>query len=117
MSLSTEKVFDMLPSFVDLYDKLDIDGYRNKIAKDNKGKNRKDATTLGIDLFKYILKNSKNIKEECFEIVSVLDERPIEEIKTQSFMITINSIKDIFDDKDAIDFFKLAIQSEDTEKA
>lgn len=115
--ISTEKVFDMLPSVVDIYDKLDIDGYRKKIAKEQKNKKKEmDATTLGMDLFKYILKNSRNIKEECFEIVSIFDEKPITEIKAQSFLTTLNSIKEIFKDKEAVDFFKSAMQS-DTEKA
>lgn len=105
--VSTEKVFDMLPIVVELYDKLDLDGYRRKVAKENKNTNVKD---LGVDVFKYILKNSGKVKEEVFEIVSVFEEKTVEEIKSQSFITTINSLKEIFSDKDTVDFLKQAME-------
>ena len=107
--ISTEKAFDMLPSVVDLYDKLDIDGYRKKTIKENKGKEA-DQTTLGINLFKYVLKNSGKIKNEAFEIVSVFEDRPVDEIKAQNFMLTLGTLKAIFTDKEAVSFFKDAMQ-------
>jgi hypothetical protein len=106
--VSTEKVFDMLPMVTDLYDKLDLDGYRKKITKENK-KNI-NAKDLGIDVFKYILKNSGKVKEEVFEIVSIFEEKPIEEVKAQSFLLTINTLKEIFEDKETTDFLKQAME-------
>jgi NifU-like protein involved in Fe-S cluster formation len=107
--LNTEKVFDMLPVVVDLYDKLCIDDYRKKIAEENKGK-KLDEQTVGIDLFKYVLKNSGKVKEEVFEIVAVFEGKSIEEIKAQSFMITVKSLKEIFSDKEAMSLFKSAMR-------
>ena len=107
--ISTSKAFDMLPSVVDLYDKLDIDSYRKKTTDENKGKEL-DQTTLGINLFKYVLKNSGRVKNEVFEIVSVFEDKPVEEIRGQSFVSTINSFKAIFSDKEAVSFFKQAIR-------
>ena len=107
--ISTEKIFDMLPAVVDLYDKLDIDGYRKKIVKENKGKEA-DQTELGINLFKYVLKNSGKIKNEVFEIVSVFEDRTVDEIKAQNFMLTLGTLKAIFSDKEAVSFFKDAMQ-------
>lgn len=108
---NTEKAFDLLPSVVDLYDKLDIDGYKKKITEKNKGKDKKDISneSLGIDLFKYIFKNSAKVKEEVFEIVSILEEKSVEEIKAQNPVKTMNTIKEIFSNKDAIDFLKQAM--------
>ena len=106
---NSEQAFDMLPSIVDLYDKLNLDGYRKKIAEENKGKKDIDNEALGIDLFKYILKNSGKIKEEIFEIVAIVEEKAIEEVKAQSFMVTINTIKEIFSDKEITDFFRSAM--------
>ena len=107
--INTSQAFDMLPSVVDLYDKLQIDTYRKKIAEENKGK-KLDEKTVGIDLFKYVLKNSGKVKEEVFEIVAVFEEKPVEEIKAQNFMITVKSLKEIFTDKDTMGFFKQAMR-------
>ena len=107
--VSTNKVFDMLPSVVVLYDKLDIDGYRKKIATENKGKKNLNNEVLGIDLFKYILKNSGKIKEEVFEIVAIFEDKTVEEVKAQSFMATINTVKGIFQDKETMDFLAQAM--------
>jgi len=112
---NSEKAFDMLPSIVDLYDKLDLDGYRKKIAEEHKGKKDVNNKALGIDLFKYILKNSGRIKEEVFEIVAIVEEKSIKEVKAQSFIETINTIKEIFSDEETTDFFSAAMQSDTPE--
>ena len=107
--INTEMAFDMLPSVVDLYDKLDIDTYRKKMAEENKGKEL-DQTTLGINLVKYVLKNSGRVKNEVFEIVAVFEEKPVEEIKTQNFMVTVKSLKEILSDEEAMGLFRDAIR-------
>lgn len=107
--INTEMAFDMLPSVVDLYDKLNIDGYRKTMAAKNKGK-EVDQTTLGINLFKFVLKNSGKIKGEVFEIVAVFEDKTVEEIKEQSFASTLGAFKEIFSDKEAVNFFKSAIR-------
>ncbi len=106
--VSTEKVFDMLPVVVEIYDKLDIDKYRKDLEKENIGK-RLNKNDLGINIFKHILKNSLKVKNECFEIVSIFEEKTIEEVKAQSFGKTLSSMKEVFTDKEAMDFFKSAI--------
>ena len=107
--ISTEKAFDMLPSVVDLYDKLELDNYRKRVTEENKGK-KLDEKTVGIDLFKFVLKNSSKVKEEVFEIVAVFEEKTVEEVKAQNFMLTIKSFKEIFTDKEALGFFKDAMR-------
>lgn len=107
--ITSEKVFDMLPTVVTLYDKLDIDSYRKKLAKENI-KKKLDSNDLGIEIFKYVLKNSSKVKEDFFEIVAIFDDKTVEEVKLQSFGKTINSIKEIFSDKETVGFFKDAIQ-------
>jgi CxxC motif-containing protein len=113
--VSTEKIFDMLPSVVILYDKLDIDGYRKRIAEENKGKENISNELLGINLFKYILQNSVKVKEDVFEIVSIFEDKPIEEVKAQSFMKTFNTLKEICSDTETTDFLQLAMQSDTPE--
>ncbi len=100
----------MLPSVVAMYDKLDMDGYREKIAKEIKGKEKPNEKILGIGLLKFVLANSAKVKTEIFEIVAVFEDKTVEEVKTQSFMKTINSVRTIFEDKDTTDFLKQAMQ-------
>lgn len=107
--LSSDKVFDMLPVVVVLYDKLDLDTYRKKLAKENEEK-KLDSNDLGIEIFKYVLKNSSKVKEDFFEIVSIFEDKTIEQVKKQSFAKTVSAIKIIFTDKEATSFFKQAIQ-------
>jgi cell division protein ZapA (FtsZ GTPase activity inhibitor) len=42
--------------------------------------------------------------------VSIFEEKKVEEIKAQSFMATINALKDIFSDKETIDFLTQAMK-------
>jgi len=107
--INSEQLFDMLPTVVVLYDKLDLDTYVKKIGKENKTK-KLDEKALGIDIFKHVLKNSGKIKEEIFEIVAIFQGSEIEEVKKQSFGKTIKVVKEVFTDKEAIDFFKSAIE-------
>lgn len=109
-TLSTEKVFDMLPMVTELYDKLDIDTYSKEIKEKNKGKKDIDVNILGIDLFKYILKNSQKIKQEVFEIVSIMDGKSIEEVKTQDIFVTFNTFKELFSNKEVMSFFEQAVR-------
>jgi hypothetical protein len=41
--------------------------------------------------------------------VSTFEGKTVEEISAQSFMATINTLKDIFSDKETMDFFKQAM--------
>ena len=107
--INTNTAFDMLPIVVTLYEKLDIESYIKKTTTKNKDK-VVNNTVLGIDLFKYILKNSQKVKDEVFEIVSIFEETTIEAIKLQSFSKTIATLKEIFTDKETAELFKSAIK-------
>ncbi len=107
--INSNQAFDMLPFMVDIYDKLKIDSYRKNLIEKTKGKTV-DKKELGIDLVKYIVKNSKNVKEEFFNIVAIAEEKTIEEIKSQSLVKTIKTFNEIFTDPDLTDFFKSAMQ-------
>lgn len=109
--INSEKAFDMLPHVVDIYDKLDLDGYRKKITKKNQEKEVEvDVMDIGIDVFKFILKNSGKVKEEFFNIIAIADDKEIEEVKNQSLAKTLSDIKRVFGDKELLDFFKSAMQ-------
>lgn len=107
--INSEKAFDMLPHVVDIYDKLDLDGYRKKVTKENEGK-KVEAMDVGIDLFKFVIKNSGKVKIEFFNIIAIVDEKTVEEVKSQSLAKTLSDIKRVFAEKELVDFFKSAMQ-------
>lgn len=108
--IKSEQAFDMLPYVVEIYEKLDIESYRRKsIAKHKKTKNV-DLQKVGLDVLLYIIKNSNKVKEEFFTVVAIADEKSVEEIKAQSLVKTITTFKEVFTDKELMDFFKTAMQ-------
>jgi len=107
--LKTDIVYDALPMVVEIYEKLDVDGFRTKMTKENKGKEI-DNKALGIKLVMFILKSTPLIKEEVFEVVSVFEGLTVEEVKAQSIGKTIGSLKEILMDEEAIELFKSAVK-------
>lgn len=47
----------------------------------------------------------KNHREAIYNILSLLNEKSVEEISTQKAIVTINEIKEMLSDKDLMDFF------------
>lgn len=107
--MNSEQAFDMLPYAVDIFDKLDIDGYRKEIAEKYKDK-QSDNMAVGIEVFRYIFKNAGKVKTEFFQIVAIAENKSLEEVKAQSLAKTIIAIKAVFSDKELVDFFRQAMQ-------
>ena len=107
--LSTDKLLDILPYAVDIYEKIDIDKYVEEVNKKYK-KNPVSKEQAGIDLFKYVLKNSGKIKKEIITVVSIMQDKSYEETAAQNFLHTATALKEMFEDKEAISFFKSAMQ-------
>lgn len=107
--ITTEQAFDMLPMVVSIYDKLEFKKYTEEVRAKNKNKKNVDATAVGLDIFMYIIRNCQKVKEEIFEIVSVIDHKTVEEVKNQNILITFQSFKRIFENEQLKDFFKQAM--------
>lgn len=107
--ITTDKAIDMLPHVVDIYDKLEIETYRKEMMEKHKGKDA-DKMAVGIEVFKFIFKNIGKAKMEVYSIVAVAKDKTTDEIKNQPFPKTIMDIKEIFSDKELVDFFKQAMQ-------
>ncbi len=111
MVIGTEKALDMLPYAVEIIDKIDVTTWKKKFLKENKGKDNPDMThEAGIELIKHIIKNIGKVKKEVFEIVAIAQESNIDEVKKQSIVITINTFKSIYQDKELVDFFTEALK-------
>jgi len=102
--MNAEKMFDMLPYVVDMYEKLDFEGIQNKY------KGSEDVEKAGMAILKDILKASKKVKTEFFEIVAVYREVSVAEVKKLPATEVIKSIKEIFAEVTTMDFFKQAMQ-------
>lgn len=98
--ISTDKVFDMLPHAVAVYDKLKIDEY----LKENKKKGK-----VGFNFFKYMVGNLPKVKDEVFNIVALYENKKVQEIKKQDVATTINSLKSLFNEEGLLDFFNQAM--------
>lgn len=48
----------------------------------------------------------KERREDVYGILSVLNEKPIEQVASQNIMQTISEIREVFSDKDMLSFFK-----------
>lgn len=108
--INSEQAFDMLPHVVDIYEKLDMDSYRRKMVLKYKDKENVDANKVGLEVTFYIVRNSSKVKEEFFSVVAIAEKKSVEEVKAQSLAKTISTFKNVFTDKELMDFFKTAMQ-------
>lgn len=112
--ITSNQAFDMLPYMVDIYDKLQLDNYRNEVIKKyERAKNKGEQISsldAGIDVVKYIIKNSNKVKEEFFVIVAIFEGKEVDEVKAQPLTKTLITFKEMFSDKELNDFFRSAMQ-------
>lgn len=59
----------------------------------------------------------KNHRTDVYGILSIMNERPAEEIAVQNLMETIRQAQDLFQDKEFISFFKSSAQQGQTEQS
>ena len=111
--LSSEKAFDMLPYVSDIYEKLNLEKYILDTRKKNKGKGNKNELEmmgLGLNMGAYVLKQSPKIKTEIFTIVAMIEDKTIDEVKAQPFIQTKKTLEGLFNDEEAMGFFKSAME-------
>ena len=113
--LSTENGLELLPLIGEIYEKLEIKEYMKKesqkaVAK-FKGLSKEEmANKIGLDVlldtvFILIFKNAKLIKEEIFEIVSIVQEVEIEVVRKQGLIKSILVLKTLLNDEDIKQLF------------
>lgn len=112
-NISTEQAFDMLPHVSDIYTNLNIKDYLQNNATKAKTSNKEEITVLknlaGADLIAYILKNSPKAKDSFFNIVAIVDGKSVEEVKKQSLLQTMSSVKAIMNDSELLGFFTQSV--------
>lgn len=116
--ISTEQAFDIIPQMCTIYEKVNVKAF----IKDHKIKNKKtgkkaldevdedvEMVTVGLDLFAYILKQLPRVKKEVFEIMASLEGITVEKAKKQPLTKTLSTFKELFTNKELVDFFKQAM--------
>lgn len=105
--ISTDTAFDMVPAVCSIYDKIDVKTFTSAFADEmNTAESEVDETIVGLDLFMHVLRQSSLIKDEIVEIVSILEDRSIEDVRAQSIIKSLTSIKTIFEDREIMGFFE-----------
>jgi hypothetical protein len=105
--ISSEVVFDLLPFMIDIFDKLDVEKEGKRLVKISKTKDIDvQKKEIGVNIIKYILKNSPKVKDEFFEVVSIVEGITIEEAKAQGIGKTIKTIQEVMGDEEIMVFFR-----------
>lgn len=112
--MSTDKTLDVLCDLVQpvseiMEDKKLVEAFFKKATVDEKakGSERKAIGLMQVAKnFKVFVPSLlKKHRNSVYEILSIVNEKPIDEIKKQSPIETINQIKELAQDEDLISFF------------
>lgn len=103
--IEIEKIVDILPYIVDIYDKLEFSTFSKSL---HKGISQKEA---GIKVTLHVMKNAPRIKEEIFKIIAILEDMTLEEARKRGLSSSIKSLKALFEnDQELMYFFKSAMK-------
>lgn len=110
-NFSTEQAFDMLPHASDIYTNLKVKEYlASHVFKVKEGEDVEVAKKIaGADLMAFVLKNSPNAKDAFFNIVAIFEGKTVDEVKAQSLIKTMTSVKAIMKNKELMDFFTQSV--------
>lgn len=116
--LTTERAADVLceltPYIANITgDKSLLDELSNKF--DSKGKSAAELYTFAAHKYATLVPILlKDHREDVFGVLSVLNETEPEKIAKQNVMETVKQVREVFQDKDMLDFFKSFGQEEET---
>lgn len=117
---STDKALDVFCELVPYIDRILVDeelvAEIKRKVKLPEGSSRADFLNIGMEKANKIVPILlKKRRADIYGIVAVLNGKTIEEIGKQSFLATASQIKEIFKDRDLIDFFKSCVDAEKSE--
>lgn len=99
--MNAEQALEILPLVSTIIEKTQMIDYATKF--------KKVGQKEGIKIINHMVAHSKSCKEELFEVVATIKGKTIEEVKKQSVIELFNDLKEIFAEKDVLDFFKQAM--------
>lgn len=116
--LTTERAADVLceltPYIANITgDKALLDELANKF--DSKGKSAAELYTFAAHKYATLVPILlKDHREDVFGVLSVLNETELDKIAKQKVMETMKQVREVFQDKELLDFFKLFGQGDET---
>ena len=116
--LTTERAADVLceltPYIANITgDKSLLDELANKF--DSKGKSAAELYTFAAHKYATLVPILlKDHREDVFGVLSVLNETELDKIAKQNIMETMKQVREVFQDKDLLDFFKSFGQGDET---
>lgn len=116
--LSTERAADVLceltPYIANITgDKALLDELANKF--DSKGKSAAELYTFAAHKYATLVPILlKEHREDVFGVLSVLNETELDKIAKQNIMETMKQVREVFQDKELLDFFKSFGQEDET---
>lgn len=99
--VAIDKLCNIAPIIANMAEELAHDEEFKKITIDYAAK----KMTQGVFMLRVIPIILKSHRENAFEILSVWKGKSVDEIKAQSIGVTINEVKEIFNDEDFRSFF------------
>lgn len=108
--IAVEKLCDIAPIISELAEKLSADEEYKSIILSAKG-NLTNKTFV----FNFLPMLLKKYNAEIYNILAVWSDKTVEEIKGQSFAVTVKEIKGLFADEDFKSFFSSSAESEKTQ--
>lgn len=109
--VAIDKLCEIAPALGDIAEGMKTDEeFKNFILK-----YRKDKTDNISFLFRILPLLLKKFKSQIFEILSVIGEKNVEDIKAQPIGVTINQLKELFKDEDFRSFFSLSTVQAETQ--
>lgn len=116
--LTTERAADVLceltPYIANITgDKALLDELANKF--DSKGKSAAELYTFAAHKYATLVPILlKDHREDVFGVLSVLNETELDKIAKQNIMETMKQVREVFQDKELLDFFKSFGQRDET---
>ena len=104
--VAIDKLCNIAPVLAELSEKLSNDTEFKMFMTEKSERTNRDF------LFKVVPHLLKNYREEAFNILSVWNDKTVEEVKGQSFGKTITEIKAIFEDEAFRSFFSSSSASD-----
>jgi hypothetical protein len=113
---STDKALDVFCELVPYVDSILVDeeliGEIKRKVKLPKGSTRADLLNVGVEKMNKIVPILlKKKRGDIYGILSVLNEKSVEEVGKQNFLVTASQVRELLKDRDLIDFFRSCVDA------
>lgn len=110
--LSSSEVFKILPSIGQIWKKAKIKQYirDNKLTLEEDEDFRVLMMTSMLDVTMHVLTYADKIEKDVYKIVSIVQEKPLEEVAEQNFSDNLETVFNVLSQDSVVGFFKKWMQ-------